>query len=154
MGANTYKLPLEINASLTDSNTYMTQLNFLRNTGLCRQRLLRTAFTNNSCRYLSKSSLKPSKAGSRDVKAKARGKASLQPGEVLPEVPAGDLPPIDMWRKYFPIEKASGHRCSVRRPETAAMLADAFVPDGSKDKIIIEASPGVLIFQVLSFVVA
>ena len=74
-----------------------------------------------------------------------RGKASLRPGEVLPEVPAGELPPIDLWRKYFLTEKASSQRCVVRKPETAAMLADIFVPEGSKDKIIIEASPGVYI---------
>ena len=76
-----------------------------------------------------------------------RGKASLRPGEVLPEVPAGELPPINLWRKYFLTEKASGQRCAVRKPETAAMLADIFVPEGSKDKIIIEASPGVYISQ-------
>jgi hypothetical protein len=84
----------------------------------------------------------------KEPKVKKKGMASLRPGEVLPEVPAGELPPLHLWRKFFPTEKASLHRCAVRNPETAAMLADIFVPEGSKDKIIIEASPGVSTFPI------
>ncbi|KAG9312882.1 S-adenosyl-L-methionine-dependent methyltransferase [Chiua virens] len=34
------------------------------------------------------------------------------------------------------------HHVSLRNPETAAQVADAFVPPGTKDKVIIEAFPG------------
>ena len=119
---------------------------------------------NNPCRSLSDPSSLVAKAGSNDVsrndeevieERKSTRKGSDKPrkpdlrrkpnpgkGEVLSEVLEGNLPPLDMWRKYFPMEKASVRRCAVRKPETAAMLAEAFVPEGSKDKIIIEASPG------------
>jgi len=77
------------------------------------------------------------------------GKAPRR-GEVLPDVPPGELPPIDLWRKYFLFEKVATHRSVIRNPETAAMLAETFVPEGSKDKIIIDVSPGVHISN-LSF---
>lgn len=60
----------------------------------------------------------------------------------MPKVVGWDLPPLDLWRKYFPLDKSSLHRSVIRNPDTAAMLADAFVPEGSKDKIIIDACPG------------
>ena len=78
-----------------------------------------------------------------------KGKAPRR-GEVLPDVPPGELPPIELWRKYFLTEKVASHRSVVRNPETAAMLAETFVPEGSKDKIIIDVSPGVHISN-LSF---
>lgn len=84
----------------------------------------------------------PKKNARNDSKRKSRAKSVTGQGEVLSDVLEGDLPPLDKWRKYFPLEKASVRRCAVRKPETAAMLAEAFVPEGSKDKIIIEASPG------------
>jgi transcription factor 1 len=62
--------------------------------------------------------------------------------EVLSKVVGWDLPPLNLWRKYFPLDKSSLHRSVIRNPDTAAMLADAFVPEGSKDKIIIDACPG------------
>ena len=53
-----------------------------------------------------------------------------------------NLPPIDKWRQYFAIAEGQRIRTFLRHPETARMLAEAFVPEGSKDLIIIEAAPG------------
>ena len=53
-----------------------------------------------------------------------------------------NLPPIDKWRQYFAIAEAQRLRTFLRHPDTAQMLAEAFVPEGSKDLIIIEAAPG------------
>lgn len=53
-----------------------------------------------------------------------------------------NLPPIDKWRQYFAVVEAQRLRTFIRNPETARMLAEAFVPEGSKDLIIIEAAPG------------
>ena len=53
-----------------------------------------------------------------------------------------NLPPIDKWRQYFAIIEGQRLRAFIRHPETARMLAEEFVPEGSKDLIIIEASPG------------
>ncbi|KDR75021.1 hypothetical protein GALMADRAFT_98120 [Galerina marginata CBS 339.88] len=52
------------------------------------------------------------------------------------------LPPMEQWRTVFPDKKEAGKRSSIRNPATAKLLAESFVPAGSKDKIIIEASPG------------
>ncbi|KAG5651167.1 hypothetical protein H0H81_009631 [Sphagnurus paluster] len=53
-----------------------------------------------------------------------------------------DLPPESEWRKYFPPVLRVNHRVSIRNAETAAKLADAFIPEGSEGKVIIEAFPG------------
>jgi hypothetical protein len=53
-----------------------------------------------------------------------------------------NLPPIDKWRQYFAITEAQRLRTFLRHPDTAKMVAEAFVPEGSKDLIIIEAAPG------------
>ena len=58
--------------------------------------------------------------------------------------PGWDLPPLDEWRSYFPVSKDTLAKAVVRKPESAALMAEAFVPEGSKDKIIIDASPGAL----------
>jgi hypothetical protein len=57
------------------------------------------------------------------------------------------LPPLPAtaqeWKKAFPSNTlALRDRISIRNPETAAQLANAFVPDGQKDKVIVEAFPG------------
>jgi len=52
------------------------------------------------------------------------------------------LPPIDKWRRIFSIMEGHRLRSFLRNPDTARMLAEAFVPEGSKDLIIIEAAPG------------
>lgn len=53
-----------------------------------------------------------------------------------------NLPPIDQWRKYFPYEKETSTRISLRNPDTTDALANALVPEGSQGKIIIESDPG------------
>ncbi|KAG6861468.1 hypothetical protein C0995_016247 [Termitomyces sp. Mi166 len=46
------------------------------------------------------------------------------------------------WKKLFKVWIQINHRVSLRNPETAAKIADAFVPEGSRDKVVIEAYPG------------
>lgn len=82
---------------------------------------------------------RPPKFNVNDLPAK---KVVVKREEELPEVAGWDLPPLDMWRQYFPVDKSSLHRSVIRNPVAAAMLADKFVPEGSKDKIIIDACPG------------
>ena len=53
-----------------------------------------------------------------------------------------NLPPIDKWRQYFAIMEGQRLRFFLRNPDTARKLAEAFVPEGSKDLIIIEAASG------------
>lgn len=61
----------------------------------------------------------------------------------LPKLPFGELPPPEDWRKYFPLSfGVGGQRVSLSNAETAAKVAESFVPAGSKDKVIIEAFPG------------
>jgi transcription factor 1 len=53
------------------------------------------------------------------------------------------LPPPSQWKKHWnTIQSAIRDRSSVSNPATAALLADSLVPEGSKDKVIIEAFPG------------
>ena len=52
------------------------------------------------------------------------------------------LPPLDQWKKRFPPLPSVIHRVSVRNPQTARAIAEAFVPIDSRDKEIIEAYPG------------
>jgi hypothetical protein len=56
--------------------------------------------------------------------------------------PQLNLPPIDKWRQLFSIMEGHRLRLFLRNPDTARMLAEAFVPEGSKDLIVIEAAPG------------
>ncbi|KAF5351667.1 hypothetical protein D9756_007711 [Leucocoprinus leucothites] len=56
--------------------------------------------------------------------------------------PQADLPPAEEWLNYFPWTMENKGRASVMNPETAQELAEAYVPEGSKDRIIIEAFPG------------
>ena len=53
-----------------------------------------------------------------------------------------NLPPIDKWRNYFAIMEGQRLRFFLRNPDTARKLAEVFVPEGSKDLIVIEAAPG------------
>ena len=53
-----------------------------------------------------------------------------------------NLPPIDKWRQYFAIMEAQRLRFFLRNPDTARILAEAFVPEGSEDLIVIEAAAG------------
>ena len=53
-----------------------------------------------------------------------------------------ELPPIDKWRQYFAINEGQRLRFFLRNPDTARIVAEALVPEGSKDLIIIEAAAG------------
>ncbi|KAG6856289.1 hypothetical protein H0H87_005772 [Tephrocybe sp. NHM501043] len=46
------------------------------------------------------------------------------------------------WAKLFKVPLAVNHRISIRNSDLAAKVADAFVPEGSRGKVIIEAYPG------------
>ncbi|KAJ7725843.1 S-adenosyl-L-methionine-dependent methyltransferase [Mycena maculata] len=57
--------------------------------------------------------------------------------------PSTALPPRPLWRQYFPsASKPFHHRVSIANPTTAAIVADAFVPQGSQGKTVIEIFPG------------
>lgn len=56
--------------------------------------------------------------------------------------PKFELPPSDEWRAAFPNTSTTHHRISIRNPDSAYKIADAFVPKGSLDKVVIEAFPG------------
>lgn len=51
------------------------------------------------------------------------------------------LPERSSWQKAFPYSK-SRDRISLNNSATAAAIAEAYVPAGSKGKVIIEAFPG------------
>lgn len=53
------------------------------------------------------------------------------------------LPEAKAWKKTFPHNSAATRdRPILRNSDTAALLANTFVPEGSKDKVIIESEPG------------
>jgi mitochondrial transcription factor 1 len=56
-----------------------------------------------------------------------------------------DLPEPSDWKKVFQRDNTGGRgRVCVRNSTTAQAIAEAFVPEGSKDLVIIEAFPGLL----------
>jgi transcription factor 1 len=55
-----------------------------------------------------------------------------------------ELPPREKWNKYFPWTTEVKGRASIVNPDAARKLAEAYVPEGSKDQVIIEAFPGAL----------
>uniref|UniRef100_A0A8H7Y7I9 rRNA adenine N(6)-methyltransferase n=1 Tax=Psilocybe cubensis TaxID=181762 RepID=A0A8H7Y7I9_PSICU len=57
------------------------------------------------------------------------------------EIPFLNLPPMAQWKEVFSHVRES-KRPTLRNPETALMLADKIIPEGSKDKVIIEAFSG------------
>lgn len=60
-----------------------------------------------------------------------------------------DLPPVAEWSEYFPWSADVKARASIMNPESAAKVAEAFVPKGSRDKIVVEAFPGAfLVLQI------
>ncbi|KAG0700711.1 S-adenosyl-L-methionine-dependent methyltransferase, partial [Suillus ampliporus] len=84
--------------------------------------------------------------GIEDIKPKA-SKAVRKPkarkGNISLPVNRLDLPPRSEWRNYFPTGGMTlKNRISIANPETAALVADSFVPSGSRNKVIIEAYPG------------
>ncbi|KAG1771801.1 S-adenosyl-L-methionine-dependent methyltransferase [Suillus occidentalis] len=72
----------------------------------------------------------------------ARKPRTRKIGTTLP-VDRFNLPPRSKWRNYFPTSGAAlKSRISIANPETAAQVANSFVPLGSRDQVIIEAYPG------------
>lgn len=65
------------------------------------------------------------------------------PGVLDKEVGEMELPEHLFWREHF---TATGpvirDRVTVSNPETARLLAERFVPEGSEGKVIVEAYPG------------
>ncbi|KAG2153724.1 uncharacterized protein EDB93DRAFT_1066309, partial [Suillus bovinus] len=48
-----------------------------------------------------------------------------------------DLAPRSQWRNYFPTSgMAFKSRISIANTETAALVADSFVPSGSRDEVV------------------
>ncbi|KAG1730783.1 S-adenosyl-L-methionine-dependent methyltransferase [Suillus lakei] len=75
--------------------------------------------------------------------SKAVRKPKARKGNIPLPVNRIDLPPRSEWRNYFPVGgMALKSRISIANPETAALVADSFVPNGSRDKVIIEAYAG------------
>lgn len=65
-------------------------------------------------------------------------KAIVDPALISPM----ELPPPGTWSQYFPSNRDWAHRTTLSNAESARQLAELFVPEGSKDKIIIEANAG------------
>jgi len=59
-----------------------------------------------------------------------------------------ELPPVESWQQFFPVwkERTKRSRAVIREVHTADMLAEAFVPEGSKDMTVIEVSAGIYSF--------
>lgn len=53
-----------------------------------------------------------------------------------------ELPPVEEWNDVFPSHYTIRSRLSLHNQQTARDLAEAYIPDGSKGKTIIEAFPG------------
>ncbi|EGO25841.1 hypothetical protein SERLADRAFT_369203 [Serpula lacrymans var. lacrymans S7.9] len=64
--------------------------------------------------------------------------------KVIPEeLILGEIEKAADWRRAFSISGVNARsRISIRNPETASLLANAFVPASAKDKVVIEAFPG------------
>lgn len=55
------------------------------------------------------------------------------------------MPPQEKWRQIFHSQGPQlRDRVYVRNPVTAAELASAFVPEGQRDRVVVEAFPGTL----------
>ena len=81
---------------------------------------------------------------SKRSQAKSRRTSPLltEEDEAAMNVSKLNLPPIDKWRQYFAIMEGQRLRFFLRNPDTARTLAEAFIPEGSKDLIVIEAAAG------------
>jgi hypothetical protein len=55
------------------------------------------------------------------------------------------LPPRPLWKQYFPTTlKPFPYRVTLANPTTAAEVANAFIPENSVDKVVVEIFPGIL----------
>ncbi|KAJ7346589.1 S-adenosyl-L-methionine-dependent methyltransferase [Mycena albidolilacea] len=53
------------------------------------------------------------------------------------------LPPRPLWKQYFPMTlKPFPYRVTLANPTTAAEVANAFIPENSVDKVVVEIFPG------------
>jgi transcription factor 1 len=87
------------------------------------------------------------KAAKRTIKPTRRLRASTI---TVPDLGAGvELPPVESWHDIFPVwrERTKHSRAIIRELHTADMLAEAFVPEGSKDMTVIEVSPGICLLR-------
>ncbi|EAU91159.1 hypothetical protein CC1G_03327 [Coprinopsis cinerea okayama7 len=83
-------------------------------------------------------------ASTKSETATATPKRRRKKTDTLPQ-PSVNLPAPEKWAESFNVKlstKPLSGRISVSNPETADKLANAFVPEGSKDKVIVEAYPG------------
>ncbi|ESK97403.1 mitochondrial rna polymerase specificity factor [Moniliophthora roreri MCA 2997] len=70
------------------------------------------------------------------------GRTKIEVEEVFPPVEQRiELPPSSQWQSLF-YSAHQTHRVSISKLDTAIAVADAFVPAGSKGKVIVEAFPG------------
>lgn len=54
------------------------------------------------------------------------------------------LPPRPLWKQYFPTTlKPFPYRVTLANPTTAAEVANAFIPENSVDKVVVEIFPGI-----------
>ncbi|KAF9448220.1 S-adenosyl-L-methionine-dependent methyltransferase [Macrolepiota fuliginosa MF-IS2] len=74
-----------------------------------------------------------------ELAAKPKGRRSKE--KELKDYGA-ELPPLNEWSSYFPWSFDTKARSTVMNAETAKKLAEAFVPQGSENKIVLEAFPG------------
>ena len=85
-----------------------------------------------------------------DVKRKLKSapRRSVLPAKASGIVAAVELPPVESWHQFFPVrkERTKHSRAIIREVHTADMLAEAFVPEGSKDMTVIEVSAGIFFF--------
>lgn len=98
---------------------------------------LRQFFRPSTCRYLAQ----PQRRALFYATKTVYGRPPIIQSAKAKQVDGPELPPISEWRKHFP-STLSMHRVFIRNPDTADLLANAFVPEGSKDKVIIEGYPG------------
>lgn len=90
---------------------------------------------------LTEEELNAAKLNSPPAKPRATRRKSELTDEEL-NVSKLKLPPIDKWRQYFAIMEGQRLRFFLRNPDTARILAEAFIPEGSKDLIVVEAAAG------------
>ncbi|KAF5393355.1 hypothetical protein D9757_000545 [Collybiopsis confluens] len=80
-----------------------------------------------------------------EVVAKPRSKPKKAGSRLTfhPDTPQDktNLPPREDWREIFSWVPVND-RVSISNAETAALVAESFVPEGSKDQVVIEAFPG------------
>lgn len=93
------------------------------------------------CQHFHTSRVRRTTAGAPPEPPKRRRSPSSQKRQVESSNDRITLPNYLDWRSVFPPSKLKD-RISVSNPESAAEMAEAFVPKGSLDKVVIEAFPG------------